>query len=87
MILLIIPSMPKPQTTEDIFSEIERLEGLKEQAIQQLLADRKTIDERLAKLGYNESKAPKPAGKKRTRRTKAQIEADRAKAEGSEAHG
>lgn len=77
--------MPEPKTAktlsvEEIFARLEETEALKKQAISQLLEQRKTIDAQLAKLGYTDG-AGSSAGKtkKRHRRTKAEIEAEKAK--------
>lgn len=61
-------------SVDDIFARLEEVESLKRQAIDQLLVERKVIDDKLAKLGYTGAPAPK----KRHRRTKAEIEAARA---------
>ena len=71
----------KNLSLEEIMSRLEETEGLKQQAIDQLLAQRATLDEQLAKLGYTEGRASKPSGKKRNRRTRAEIEAARAAGE------
>jgi hypothetical protein len=63
---------------DEIFAKLAEVESLKQQAIDQLLAERKAIDERLAKLGYVGSVDKPKEIKRRHRRTKAEIEASRA---------
>lgn len=74
------PKLPKSLSVEEIFARLEETEALKNQAISQLLEQRKQIDAQLAKLGYADGTGSS-AGKtkKRHRRTKAEIEAERAK--------
>jgi hypothetical protein len=65
---------------DEVFARLEETDKLKQQAIEQLLDVRKQIDEKLARLGYYEGQAPKSLspkapGKKRHRRTKAELEA------------
>ena len=65
-------------SVDEIFSRLEEVETLKRQAIDQLLAERKVIDDKLAKLGYT---SEQKLVKKRHRRTKAEIAAARAAGE------
>lgn len=60
----------------EIMKKLKDMEGLKNQAIEKLLQQRDEINAQLATLGHGD--APK-VGKKRTRRTKDQILADKAK--------
>lgn len=66
-------------SVDDIFARLDEVESLKKQAIDQLLAERKVIDDKLAKLGYTEGK--KKEVKRRHRRTKQELEAARAAGE------
>lgn len=59
----------------EILKELKKMEALKNQAVEKLLAQRADIDAQLAELGHGSVKS----GKKRTRRTKEQIAADKAK--------
>lgn len=70
----------KTLSLDEILARLEETETLKQQAIQQLLEQRKTLDAQLARLGYTGGAASSGGKtKKRTRRTKAEIEAARAK--------
>lgn len=63
---------------DDVLQKERELAELKQQAVEQLLAERKAIDEKLARLGYTEDRAVAKPSKKRHRRTKAELEAARA---------
>ena len=68
----------KPLSLEEIMTRLEETETLKQQAIQQLLEQRKTIDTQLARLGYSDGAAKSKEIKKRHRRTKEEIAAAKA---------
>ncbi|SRR5579883_1557501 len=57
---------PKPETrkmaatkAQQVLEQISKLETLKKEAIDELLAERQKIDEQLAQLGYNDGPPPK----------------------------
>ena len=74
---------PKTWTLEDIRAREKELEEAKQVRIQDLIGQRKAIDVELAELGHTDG-ATKPQReiKKRHRRTKAEIEAEKAKGSG-----
>lgn len=73
------PKTAKDLSVEEIFARLDETEALKKQAIDQLLAQREQIDAQLARLGHKDAGGSGKGGKKRLRRTKAQIEAEKAK--------
>lgn len=60
------PKEDEQTGAEDIFAQLDKLEELKQKAINELLEQRRGIDEKLSKLGYQEQ----PATKKRAASTK-----------------
>jgi hypothetical protein len=70
-------------SVDDVLAKEEELVELRKQAIAQILEERKSLDEKLARLGYTEGAISSggKAVKKRTRRTKAELEAARAASE------
>ena len=55
---------PKPPETDiDIFALLEKVQNLKQPAIDKLLAERAEIDRKLSLLGYNAPVAPKTASR------------------------
>jgi hypothetical protein len=77
--------MAKPLSLDEILARLDETESLRKQAIDHLLAERKLLDDKLAKLGYTDGAAKPKEVKKRVRRTKAELAAS--KSQGSEAHG
>ena len=79
---LMADKTPKTWTLEDIRQREKELEEAKQARIQDLIGQRKSIDAELAELGHTDGAAkPQREVKKRHRRTKKEIEAERFAAE------
>jgi len=68
----------KTLSLDEILARLDETESLRKQAIDHLLAERKLLDDKLAKLGYTDGAAKSKEVKKRNRRTKAEIAAAKA---------
>jgi hypothetical protein len=79
--------MANPLSIDELFHKIDEAETYRKQAIELLLQEREAINQKLARLGYMGTPAQVHEAKKRIRRTKAQIESERANTQGSGAHG
>ena len=65
--------MAKTLTIDELLAKIEEADAYKKQAIDQILEERKALDDKLARLGYKEPSGKNKEGKKRHRRTKEEI--------------
>jgi hypothetical protein len=71
----------KTLSIDELLVKIEEADAYKKQAIDQILEERKALDDKLARLGYKEPSGKNKEEKKRHRRTKQEIEAARAEGE------